>query len=84
MFLVLGIVGLVLLLGRHAPEGVRAAAAMLRALASHGGANESEDDAAFARSVVRIHHWLATVDIRPSMPAVDRGATEAERTVAAR
>ena len=74
---------LVDLLGHHAPEGVRAAAATLRALASRD-ANESDDDATFSRSVVRIHHWLATVDIRPSMPAVDRGATEAERTVAAR
>jgi UDP-galactopyranose mutase len=75
---------LVELLGRHAPRGVREAAATLRALASTAGATDEETEASFSRAVVRIHHWLATVDIRPSMPASDHGATEAERTVAVR
>jgi UDP-galactopyranose mutase len=76
---------LVELLGRHAPRGVREAAAALRTLASSTeDAGDPGAAADFSRNVVRIHHWLATVDIRPSMSAADHGATEAERTVAAR
>ncbi|HXW10795.1 MAG TPA: hypothetical protein VD737_09275, partial [Steroidobacteraceae bacterium] len=76
---------LVELLGRYAPRGVREAAATLRTLASStGDAGDAGAAADFSRNVVRIHHWLATVDIRPSMPAADHAATEAERTLAAR
>jgi UDP-galactopyranose mutase len=72
---------LVDLLGKHAPQGVRDAATTLRTLAANGAAANGDADAGFARKVVRIHNWLATVDILPLMPSVDRGATEAERTV---
>jgi UDP-galactopyranose mutase len=74
---------LVDLLGRHAPQGVRDAATRLRAPASSGAAANVDADARFARQVVRIHHWLATVDIRPVMPRDERGATEAERAMPA-
>jgi hypothetical protein len=72
---------LVDLLGRHAPQGVRDAATRLRAPASSGAAANVDADARFARQVVRIHHWLATVDIRPVMPSDERGTTEAERAM---
>lgn len=70
---------LVELLGCHAPRGVREAAASLRRPLP---APNAELD--FARRIVRIHNWLATVDIRPALPAVDRGASEAERAVIVR
>jgi UDP-galactopyranose mutase len=69
---------LVELLDSHAPRGVREAAASLRNLDRERGAED------FARRSVRIHNWLATVDIRSALPAVDRGASEAERAVMAR
>ena len=54
---------LIELLGHRAPQGVREAAASLRAT---GGSNCAADpDVCFARKVVRIHNWLQVVDIRP-------------------
>ena len=72
------------LLGRHAPRGVRDAATSLLTSPSNDAAANVDAEVSFARHVVRIHNWLATVDIRPRLPAFDRGTTEAERAVAAR
>ncbi|HEX6573023.1 MAG TPA: glycosyltransferase [Steroidobacteraceae bacterium] len=74
---------LVELLGAHAPRGVREAAAHLREQAP-GDAPATDSDASFARRIVRIHNWLATVDIRPSLPTPVRSASPLTREAIAR
>jgi hypothetical protein len=74
---------LVELLGTHAPRGVREAAAYLREQAS-GDVPAADSDVRFAHRIVRIHNWLATVDIRPSLPTPLRSASPLTREAIAR
>jgi hypothetical protein len=65
---------LVELLGQRAPQGVREAAASLRATGSSDCAADA--DVCFARRVVRIHNWLQVVDIRPGVGTADERAAQ--------
>ena len=75
---------LVELLGAHAPRGVREAAASLSEQVSSGDVPAAASDVRFARRIVRVHNWLATVDIRPSLPTPVHSASPLTRAAIAR